>query len=67
MPHHEHPRHPGFYAVRILLSEWLNPRPEHEGERVLWSDGTARNWIEAPGGEIKVLRRLACRSTDRRA
>ena len=54
----EHPKHPGFYVVRILLSEWLNPRPEHDGERVLWSDGSARSWIESPGDEVEVLRRL---------
>lgn len=57
MPKKQTRKYPGFYAVTIPLSEWRNPKPQHEGERVLWSDGIPRNYPENEGDTVTVLRR----------
>lgn len=54
----EHPLHKGFYAVKILKGQFLNPAPEHEGERVLWADGSAHSFPEFDEEYVTVLRRL---------
>ena len=53
-----HPQHPGFYAVRIPLSEFLNPPAEREGERMIDSEGRVMNFLQLPEEEVTVLRRM---------
>jgi hypothetical protein len=48
-----------FRAVQVPFNEWIDPpNPIHEGERVLWSDGTARVIPERETEIVTVLRRL---------
>ncbi len=49
-----------FIPVRIPFKDWLNPLPDREGERVLWSDGTVHNFPERDEEYITVLRRVDC-------
>lgn len=51
-------RYPGFVPVRIAWSEFVDPQPEHEGERVLWADGSAHSFPEDDSDELTVLRRI---------
>lgn len=53
--------------VLIRMSDWLDPLPGYEGERVLWPDGLARNWPEAPGDDVMVLRCASSRARNRLA
>lgn len=49
----------GFKVVRVPFSEWANPADaSHEGERVLWPDGTARGFPEDRSEYVNVLRRI---------
>ena len=57
----------GFFPVRTSVHAWLNPQPMHEGERVLWADGSAHNWPETTSDEIVVLRRHPFPASRRRA
>jgi len=47
-----------FVEVQITHDEFLNPLPEHCGERVKWSDGTLHGVPESTNGPIIVLRRV---------
>ena len=47
-----------FIPVEIPWEEWINRLPEHEGERVLWSDGSARGCPETDARTVTVLRRV---------
>lgn len=58
MQYQEHPKHPGFYAIRIPISEWLNPLLEREGERIINSDGHVITFPSAPYAYVTVLRRM---------
>lgn len=51
--------YPGFTPVQVKYSEWLNPAPEHEGERILWSDGSAHGVPEDDSEFVTVLRSRA--------
>lgn len=48
----------GFSPVLIKLSDWLNPAPEHEGELIIWADGSAHTMPEADTEYVTVLRRF---------
>lgn len=49
---------PGYYPVDIPRTEWLDPKPQHRGERVLWPDGRSRTYAPEEGETVKVLRRV---------
>ena len=51
----------GFDPVTISFNEWRNPRPEHEGERVIWDDGTLHSFPQHPSETVVVLRRRESR------
>jgi hypothetical protein len=46
-----------FVPVRVRFIDWLNPTdPLHEGERILWADGSIHNFPEDEGEYVTVLR-----------
>ena len=50
--------YPGFAPVQVKFSEWLNPDPMREGERILWADGSAHSLPENDSEYLTVLRRV---------
>lgn len=59
----EHPKFPGFVAVSIPAAEWwarvYSPRCcPYDGEKLLWSDGSAHVIPEdSTAAQVTVLRR----------
>lgn len=49
--------YPGFRAVRIPATEFWNPLPSREGERVVWPDGRVRSFPPPGADTVTVLRR----------
>ena len=46
-----------FIPIEIPLRDWLHPLPEHEGERIVWSDGSVHGCPEDAAHTVTVLRR----------
>lgn len=43
-------------TVEIPFADWINPLPKHEGERIVWSDGSAHSLPELDTSTVVVLR-----------
>lgn len=50
--------YPGFMPVTMRHGEWLSQGPEHDGERILWSDGSVHGFPEYVSEYVTVLRRI---------
>jgi hypothetical protein len=48
-----------FMPVMVKYSDWLRPDPMHQGERILWSDGSVHGLPENESEYVTVLRRRA--------
>lgn len=46
--------------VVITLDEFLMPHPEHEGEQVVWRDGTLHALPEDDSDAVTVMRLVSC-------
>jgi hypothetical protein len=46
-----------FVPTAVKYEEWLKPAPEHEGERIVWRDGSVHGAPEDDSEFVTVLRR----------